>query len=100
MGQAYDKSTLTLTALTAHRLSDLLAAEGYTGSMIGSFLELEDSGGLGDVYHGDSASVDAATGRSLTVYVRTSPPVVDPSRIWLFSTAGGNISCTFEPGGF
>lgn len=97
MARGYDTDTLTLAAATPQRLSDLLAAEGFTGSMVGAFLELEDSNSLGDVYHGADASVDAATGRMLTIFSRSAPPVVDPSRLWLFSTGGGDISCTYEP---
>lgn len=97
MGQAYDKATLTLAVATAQRLSDLLAAEGYAGSMVGAFLELEDVNSLGDVVHGDSSSVVLATGRTLTIFTRTAPPAVDPGAIWLFSTGGGDIACTFQP---
>lgn len=100
MGLGYDKSTLTLAAATAQCLATLLIAEGYTGSMIGKFLELEDVNSLGDVYHGDNTSVGATTGRILTLYSRTSgspQQAVDANGVFLFSTAGGDISCTFEP---
>lgn len=99
MGVGYNRSTLTLTAATAARLSDLLAAEGYAGSMVGAFLELEDVNSLSDVYIGDSSSVSAANGRLLTIFTRTAPPAVDPGRFWLISATGGDISCSFEPGG-
>lgn len=100
MAVGYDAKTLTLAAATAQNLAALLLAEGYGGSMAGSFLELEDVNSLGDVFHGGSSAVSAATGRPLTLYSRQagSPGnAVDPSRIWLFSTAGGDIGCTFEP---
>lgn len=97
MGLGYDKSTLTLAAATAQRLSDLLVAEGYSGSMLGAFLELEDVNSLGDVYHGSASTVSATTGRALTIFTRSAPPCVDPCSIWLFSTAGGDIACTFQP---
>lgn len=99
MARAFDKSTVSLTALTAHRVSDLLVAEGYTGRMVGAFLEIEDAGGLGDVYHGDDNAVDATTGRLLTLFTRSATPgaAVDPSRYWVYSTGGGDISITFEP---
>lgn len=99
MGAAFIRSTLTLTAATAARLSDLLATEGYLGSMVGSYLELEDVNSLGDVYYGDDNTVSSANGRLLTILDRTAPPAVDPSRIWLKSATGGDISCHFEPGG-
>jgi hypothetical protein len=97
MAQAFNRSTLTLAAATAQRLSDLLAAEGYTGSMVGQFLELEDVNSLGDVYVGDSSSVSAANGRVLTIFSRSAPDVVDPGAIWLISATGGDIACTFVP---
>lgn len=96
MARAFDKATVTLAAATAQNLAALLLAEGYTGSMVGAFLEM-DAGALSDVFHGGDNTVDAATGRPLTAYNRTAPPVVDPSRIWLFSTGGGDIEVTFEP---
>lgn len=98
MAVAYDTKTLTLAVATAQNLVAILLAEGYTGSMIGAFLELEDINGLGDVFHGGSSAVSAANGSPLTLYTRTAPPAVDPARIWLFSTAGGDIRCIFEPG--
>lgn len=99
MAQAFSKSTVTLAVATAQNLAALLAAEGYTGSMAGSFLEIEDNVPLGDVFWGGDNTVDAATGRPLTVpFSRTAQMgAVDPSRIWLFSTAGGDISVSFEP---
>lgn len=99
MAAGYDKTTLTLAAATAQRLSDLLAAEGYTNSMCGAFLELEDVNSLGDVYHGSSSTLDATNGRSLTIYTRRKEgdSVVDPSRIFLYSVGGGDIAATFEP---
>lgn len=100
MGLGYDKSTMTLAAATAASLSSLLIVEGYTGSMIGKFMELEDVNSLGDVYHGDNSAVSASTGRILTLFSRTSgspQQAIDANGIWLFSTAGGDISCTFEP---
>lgn len=97
MAQSFDRQTLTLAAATAERLSDLLAAEGYTGSMVGQFLELEDVSSLGDVVHGDSSAVVLATGRPLTLFSRSAPETVDPGAIWLFSTGGGDIACTFVP---
>lgn len=94
---------ITLVAATATRLSDALAAAGYTGSMIGSFLEIDDFA-LADLRRGDASDVSAAVGVPISgvnggVYRRESghqAAPVDPSRIWLFSTTGGDIGVTFE----
>lgn len=96
MAIGFDKSTVTLAPNTAARLSDLLVAEGYTGSMVGAFLEI-DAGALTDVYHGGDSSVSSTTGRLLSTFVRTAPPVIDPGGIWLKSATGGDIEVTFEP---
>lgn len=96
--------TITLAAGTATRLSDALAAAGYAGSMVGSFLEIDDFA-LADLRRGDASDVSATTGTPISgvnagVYRRESGhpgAPVDPSRIWLFSATGGDIGVTFEP---
>lgn len=101
MAQGYAKSTLTLAAATAQRLSDLLAAEGYTGRMLGKFLRIHP-GALTDVFRGTDNTVSATTGVPVTStipYQRESnspQAVIDPGNIWLFSTAGGDVQVTFE----
>lgn len=97
MSKAFNSSTATVPAATAISVAELLAAEGYTGSMVGIFLQI-DKQALATLFMGHDSTVDAATGRAVTVFTRTSPPAVDPSRIWLFSTAGGEIGLTFEAG--
>lgn len=95
---------ITLVAGAATRLSDALAAAGYTGSMAGSFLEIDDFA-LADLRRGDSSSVSATVGVPISgvnsgLYRRESGhpgAPVDPSRIWLFSATGGDIGVTFEP---
>lgn len=95
---------ITLVAATATKLSDALAAAGYAGSMIGSFLEIDDLA-LADLRRGDSSSVSATVGTPISgvnggIYRRESghpSAPVDPGRIWLFSTTGGDIGVTFEP---
>lgn len=94
---------ITLVAATATRLSTALAAAGYTGSMIGSFLEIDDFA-LADLRQGDASDVSATVGVPVSgvnggIFRResSSPQApVDPSRIWLFSTAGGDIGVVFE----
>lgn len=96
MAKGFSSSKLTLAVATAQNLATLLAAEGYTGSMVGGYLSL-DKQALTDVFYGHDGTVDATVGRALATLERRAPPVIDPSRIWLFSTAGGEIGCTFEP---
>lgn len=95
MAQAYSRNSATLAAATATRLSTLLAAEGYTGRMVGAFLEIIDD--IGDMVMADSATNISTTGRVVGSFSRTAPPAVDPSRIWLYSATGGNFTLTFEP---
>lgn len=101
MAQRFSRSNVTLTAATAARLSDLLAAEGYTGRMIGKYLNIHP-GALADVFMGDSSSVAAANGVPITTtipFVREagSPELaIDPGAIWLISATGGDIRVTFE----
>lgn len=90
---------ITLVAGTATRLSAALAAAGYTGSMVGRFLEIDDYA-LTDLRRGDSSSTSATVGTPISgvnggVY-RRETGVIDPGGIWLFSTAGGDIGVTFE----
>lgn len=91
---------ITLAAGTATRLSTALAAAGYTGSMIGKFLQIDDLA-LADLRQGDSTSVSASVGVAISgvnggIFNRTSPPFIDPGGVWLFSTAGGDIAVIFE----
>lgn len=94
---------ITLAAATATRLSAALAAAGYTGRMVGKFLEIDDFA-LTDLRRGDSSSVSATVGVPISgvnngIYRReASDPsaAVDSGAIWLFSTAGGDIGVTFE----
>jgi hypothetical protein len=101
MAQRFSRSNLTLVAATPARLSDVLAAEGYAGRMIGKHLNIHP-GALADLFVGDSSSVSAANGVPITTtlpYVREagSPELaIDPGSIWLFSTGGGDIRVTFE----
>lgn len=92
---------VTLAAATATNLADALATAGYAGSMVGAYLQIDDLA-LTDLRRGDASDVSASVGTPISavtggIYTRQAPPVVDPSRIWLFSTAGGNITVTFEP---
>lgn len=94
---------ITLVAATATRLSTALAAAGYVGRMVGSFLEIDDLA-LADLRYGDASDVSATIGVPVSgvnggVFRResSSPQApVDPSRIWLFSTTGGDIAVKFE----
>lgn len=101
MAKSYMKATFTLTALTALNLAAGLVTEGYTGNMIGKYLEIHPKA-LTDVFYGDAATVDAATGIPIVAanpLVRESPSntaSIDPSQYWLFSTGGGDISVHFE----
>jgi hypothetical protein len=90
---------ITLAAGTATRLSAALATAGFTGPMVGKFLEIDDYA-LADLRRGDSSSVSATVGTPISgvnggVY-RRETGVIDPGAIWLFSTAGGDIGVTFE----
>lgn len=99
MPVGFGKSTVTLAAATAQRLSDLLVAEGYTGSMIGAFMELSPLA-LTDVYYGNDSTVSATTGRKMDDPISRQGffgRAVDPGSMWLFSTAGGDIEVSFEP---
>lgn len=99
MGRGYNKGTATLTAATAISVAALLAAEGYGGSMVGAFLEI-DPQGVGDLFMGDSSSVSAATGRAVASPFNLSSVqgrAVDPGGIWLYSATGGDIGLTFIP---
>lgn len=94
---------ITLVAATATRLSTALAAAGYTGRMLGKFLEIDDFA-LADLRRGDSSSVSATVGVPISgvnggIFRRESQDpsaVVDPGAVWLFSAAGGDIGVTFE----
>lgn len=101
MAQRFASADVTLTAATAHRLSDLMAAEGYTGRMIGKFLSIH-AGALADLFQGHDSTVDAANGVPVPVaapFVREAGDpgsAIDPGAIWLFSTTGGDIRIVFE----
>lgn len=94
---------ITLGAGVATRLSAALAAAGYAGRMLGSFLEIDDLA-LADLRRGDASDVSATVGVPVSgvnggIFRResASPEApVDPSRIWLFSATGGDIGVTFE----
>lgn len=98
---AYIAGDVTLPAGSATRLSTLLITEGYTGNFIGAYLQIS-SQALTDVFQGSSSSVSATVGTPIPVGTHsirqagTGRWCVDPSRIWLFSTAGGNIGVVFE----
>jgi len=102
MAQSFTNK-ITLTAATATRLSTALAAAGYTGRMVGKFLQIDD-GALTDLRRGDSSSVSATVGVPISgvnngIFTReSSDPAgpVDPGAIWLYSAAGGDINVTFE----
>lgn len=100
MAKGFSIGTLTLAVGTAQNLAALMLAEGYTGSMVGGYLQIHTKA-LTDVFMGHDSTLTAANGRDLDSeakpFTRQAPPAVDPSRIWLFSTAGGDISVTFEP---
>lgn len=101
MAKSYMKATFTLTALTPLNLAAGLAAEGYTGGMIGKYLEIHPKA-LTDVFYGDNSDTTAATGIPIVAanpFVRDAGAnnvAVDPSQFWLFSTGGGDISVHFE----
>lgn len=94
---------ITLVAATATRLSDALVAAGYTGPMLGAFLQLDDLA-LADLRMGHSSAVSGTVGTPisgvnagvLTRQAQNPRLPVDPSRIWLFSTAGGAMTAVFE----
>lgn len=98
---AYIAGDVTLAAATAVRLSTLLIAEGYAGNFIGAFLRIS-SQALTDVFQGSTSSVSATVGTPIPVGTHSDRVAgaprwcVDPSRIWLFSTAGGSIGVVFE----
>lgn len=88
---------ITLVAATATRLSAALAAAGYAGHMAGGYLLIDDLA-LTDLRRGDDSDVSATVGVAVAgTWERTAPPAIDPGGIWLFSTAGGDISVTFNP---
>lgn len=106
MGQGYAKATATIAAATATRLSAILTAEGYTGSMIGKYLRIDaGAAGILSLYRGADSLVSAVNGIDIAamtppVWERIAPSpelAVDPANIWLFSTAGGDFGLTFEP---
>lgn len=99
MAIIFNRSTASIAAATATRLSDILAAEGYAGHMAGQFLEISP-GALTDLFMGDSSSVSASNGRPVqTPFNQQASPgrAVDPGGIWLFSTGGGDFELTFIP---
>lgn len=101
MAKGFAKSTVTLAAGVAARLSDLLLAEGYTGSMVGKYLWIDDPA-IGDLRRGADSAVDATEGIPIATsvpYIRRGKPglAIDPGSIWLFSTIGGDISVSFDP---
>lgn len=99
MAKGFASSQVTLAAATAQNLAALLAAEGYTGSMAGARLWIH-ANALTDVFRGHDNTVSATNGIDIDAndpFILEYPPVVDPSRIWLFSTGGGDISVSFEP---
>ncbi len=95
---------ITLGAGAATRLSAALATAGYTGSMIGALLQIDDLA-LTDLRYGHANTVSAIVGTPISgvdggIFKRQAQAPsasVDPSRIWLFSTAGGAITVVFEP---
>lgn len=99
MAKGFASSQVTLAAATATNLAALLAAEGYAGSMIGGRLFIH-ANALTDLFYGHDNTVSATNGIDIDAndpYILTHPPVIDPSRIWLFSTGGGDISVSFDP---
>lgn len=93
-------NTITLVAATATNLAAALVAAGYTGSMMGKFLEIDDLA-LTDLRRGDSASVSGSVGTLISgvnagIFRReANGGTVDAHGIWLFSTAGGAITVSF-----
>lgn len=98
---AYIAGDVTLPAGSAVRLSSLLVTEGYLGNFIGAFLQIS-SLALTDVFQGSTSSVSATVGTPIPVGTHSIRQAnaprwcVDPSRIFLFSTAGGSIGIVFE----
>lgn len=100
MGRGYGRSTATIAAATATSVASILASEGYTGSMVGAFLEIDPTGTLTDLYRGTDSTVSASTGVLLQGpfnRIAIQGRAVDPGGIWLFSTTGGDFNLTFEP---
>lgn len=101
MAKGFAKSTVTLAAGVAARLSDLLLAEGYTGSMVGKYLWIGDIV-LGDLLRGADSALDASNGIPVLTtapFIRNGKPglAVDPAGVWLFSATGGDVSVAFDP---
>lgn len=100
MAKTYARSTATVPVGTATSVAAILAAEGYTGSMIGKYLYI-DSAALIDLYRGADGTVTDLTGILLvggTPYIRRGKQglPVDPGSIWLYSATGGDIALSYE----
>lgn len=101
MPSSYTFGDVTLPAGSSVRLSSLMVTEGYTGNFIGAFLRIS-SQALTDVFQGSTSAVSATVGTPIAVGTHSDRAAaaprwcVDPSRIWLFSTAGGSVGVVFE----
>lgn len=90
---------------TPKTVATMLAAAGYTGSMVGKYMLIANNVGLQIIYRGDSSSVSAANGIAMDATTglfereADSPAdAIDAGAIWLVrAAASGSVSITWEP---
>lgn len=96
MAKAFVKPVTTVGA-AAERLSTLMIAEGYTGSFLGNFLQIQAP--AVSVYWGTDSSVDA-TGNEIqagdTQFMPSNKGIIDPALYWIFTAATAEVPIAFQ----
>lgn len=97
MSKAFVKPVTTVGA-AAERLSTLMIAEGYSGSFLGNFLQIQ-APAAASVFWGSDSSVDA-TGNEIsageTQFLPSNKGIVDPNLYWLFTAATQEVPINFQ----
>lgn len=97
MAKAFVKPVTTVGG-AAERLSTLMIAEGYTGSMLGNYLQIQGPAAA-TVYWGHDSTVDA-TGNAIAANAIQLLPaqrgIVDPSLYWIFTAATQEVPISFQ----
>lgn len=98
---SYFNKLVSVTGGSAQRLSTLLTANGYTGSMIGTRLSITAPSGA-SLFTGSSSSVDNTTGTEWLAGDTYSEhasglygDVIDPSQIYLYLASTANVNLVF-----
>lgn len=97
MAKAFVKPVTTVGG-AAERLSTLMIAEGYTGSFLGNFLQIQ-APAAASVFWGSDSAVDA-TGNEISSgesqFLPSNKGIIDPSLYWVFTAATQEVPISFQ----